>query len=158
MFASPCPQQPASAQTVLDGFARITAGELDRRETEAINLLLLAGARAEAREALLARLEAMPGDAYAEAVLVELACWDPSTHAEGRAAAQEWLVAHTDPGLTSYVQARADFLGERAVHADEVGGAASLAQLSPLLALLLAGGLLWGAIRVLAGVSVARRK
>lgn len=146
-------QQPASAQTVLDGYSRMQAGELDAREVEAINLLLQAGARVEAQQALQERLDSMPADPYAEAVLIELACWDPSHHAAGRLAAKEWLLAHTDPGLTGYVQARSDFLGERAAHADEVGGAAEIAQISPLLALLLAAGLLWCALGALMGLS-----
>ena len=149
-------QQPASAQSVLDGYARLEAGEMNPLEVESINLLLQAGARVEAQDALLARLAAMPGDPYAEAVLVELACWDPSTHAAGRIAAQEWLINHTDPSLTGYVQARADFLSERAEHASDLGGAAQLAQLSPLFALLLAGGLLWIALRMLARLSASR--
>jgi hypothetical protein len=146
-------QQPASAQAVLDGYARIQAEELDPRNVEAINLLLQAGARVEAQEALRARLASMPADPYAEAVFIELACWDPSGHAAGRLAAKEWLLSHTDPGLTAYVQVRADFLSERADHTDAVGGAATIAQLSPFLALLLAGGLLWGALRVLVRIS-----
>lgn len=146
-------QQPASAQTVLDGYARMQAGELDSREVETINLLLQAGARVEAQQALHERLDSMPADPYAEAVLIELACWDPSHHATGRLAAKEWLLAHTDPGLTGYVQARSDFLSERAIHLDEVGGAAGIAQISPLLALLLAGGLVWCALWALKGLT-----
>jgi hypothetical protein len=149
-------QQPVSAQTVLDGYARMQAGELDRREPASINLLLQAGARTEAQDALQARLDAHPGDAYAQAVLVELACWDPSTHTAGGFAAQEWLIAHADPALTGYVQARADFLSERAEHAGDLFGAARIAQLSPLVALLLAGGLLWLALRMLARISAVR--
>jgi hypothetical protein len=142
-------QEPASAQAVLDGYASIVAGESDPRELATINLLLQAGARVEALSALQTRLETMPADPYAEAVLVEIACWDPSSYSAGRLAAQEWLVQHTDLGLTGYVQARADFLGERAQHADEVSGAAGIAQLSPFLALLLAVGVVWGSLRVL---------
>jgi len=148
-------QEPVSAQAVLDGYARVKAGESDPREPDSINLFLQAGARVEAQAGLAARLVDLPADSYAEAVLVEIACWDPSSYAAGREAASEWLLSHTDPGLTGYVQARADFLNERALHAEDVGEAAGLAQLSPFLALLIAGGLVWGTLRMLTGLSSA---
>jgi hypothetical protein len=149
-------QEPVSAKTVLDSHARILAGEQDARDEASINLLLQASASVEARDALHARLASMPGDPYAEAVLIEIACWDPSDYAAGRVAAQEWLIDHTTPALTGYVQAREDFLSERADHAKDLSGAAKFAQLSPLLALLLAAGLLGAALRMLTRVSALR--
>lgn len=131
-------QGPTSAKDVLAWHSRAQRDEVDVREPSSINLLLLASAKSEARVALNDRLVGMPEDPYAEAVLVELDCWDPGSHESGLAAAKTWLIVHTDPMLTEYVQDRKDFLEERAEHRDVISDAAGVAQLFPLLAVVFA--------------------
>lgn len=137
------------ARQVLAHDAAMRRAELDPRETASINLYLRASAAVEARAGIDARLLDMPDDPYGNAVLVEWFCWDPAFYEEGRTAAKSWLIEHHDPGFTPYVQARADFLKERADHHLEVEQAAGLASIFPVLGTLFAIALAWFVQRML---------
>lgn len=144
------PEPPSNAQAVLTHHASVVRGEVDARSDGSINAYLLASAASEARAGIEARLADMPNDPYGEAVWVEWTCWDPGTHEEGRSAAKTWLIEHNDPGLTGYVQARADFLTARSTHIEAIDSAASVALWFPWLATLVAVGLAWCGQRSLA--------
>lgn len=146
----PAIQQGApDAQAVLRHDAAVRSGELDPRGEQSINLYLQASAAAEARAGIDARLADLPDDPYGEAVLVEWYCWDPAYYEAGKSAAKSWLIMHNDPGFTPYVQARSDFLQERADHRADVDAAATLAGVFPVLGLVVAVLIAWLAQRVL---------
>ena len=142
-------QGAPDARQIVAHDAAVRRGEVDPLETPSINLYLQASAAAEAREGIDARLAALPNDPYGEAVLVEWCCWDPAYYEQGQAAAKSWLIMHNDPGFTAYVQARADFLADRAAHQLEVNEAGVLAGAFPVLGLVAAVVLAWACQRIL---------
>ncbi|MCH2100814.1 MAG: hypothetical protein MK209_02710, partial [Planctomycetes bacterium] len=106
-------QSIPNARAVLAHDVAVRNADHDLRDVASINLYLEAGAAAEARAGIEARLADMPNDSYGEAALIEWYCWDPIFHEDGIVAAKSWLIQHEDLGLTPDVQVRADFLKER---------------------------------------------
>lgn len=142
--------QEPGAREVIAHHQRVASGEAEAGSEATIGVYLQAGAHAEAAAAVQARLAGQPDDAYAEAIRVELACWDPADHAAGHAAATAWLAEHDTPTLTPWVEARAKWLEQQLGHRAEVADGSALARAWPLLALLIALGLAWGGWRLAA--------
>jgi hypothetical protein len=128
----------SDARSILKLQLQIDLGQRSVTTEASINGYLQAGALHEARNGLRLRLAAQPHDAYAEAVWVELACWDPSTYQTGLAAAQAWLSNHDVALYQPYVQTRHDWLQQKLSHQDQVASAAWSSRLYPVLAVILA--------------------
>jgi alpha-D-ribose 1-methylphosphonate 5-triphosphate synthase subunit PhnH len=130
--------QVPDARSILNLQLQIDLGQSAAGSEASVNSYLQAGAWQEAHDGLQLRLASNPHDPYAEAVLVELACWDPTTYTAGLAAAQAWLATHDGALYQPYVQTRQDWLVEKQLHHDQVQGAAWGSRLYPVLAVFLA--------------------
>ncbi|MBC8406496.1 MAG: hypothetical protein H8E15_14850 [Planctomycetes bacterium] len=114
-----------------------------------INALLIAGAKTEVLQNLQARLVQNPDDAYAEAVEVEVGCWDPATHAVAMADAGSWLIKYDNHPLKDYVKTRHTWLTTEIEHSWLVQGKETMARIYPALALLLAIGICFISFKIL---------
>jgi hypothetical protein len=130
--------QQADAKAVMEHFQSQLKGADPDTSEQGINFLLAAGAQGEVLQALELRLQNSPADPYAQAVSIEVGCWDPATRQQAQLDATQWLHQHPAHHLKDYVQVRKDWLDEGAGHMDNVSSKQAVAQLFPLLAIGLA--------------------
>ncbi len=128
------PRQQADASQVLKHYREAFGGAAPDLGEASVNVLLAAGAKSEVLHALHLRRQLDPVDPYADAVAIEVGCWDPSTRMEARLDADDWLEQYPDHLLSEYVKVRHEWLNGELIHMEDVVMKEAYAQTFPFIA------------------------